>query len=78
MIFVYILVGVVLGAVIGYLIRQSQATKKIGSAENKAERILEEAKNKEKEILLDAKSRSCVLKNAWTAGKKKSTKNPTS
>ena len=61
MIFVYILVGLVLGAAIGYLVRQSQATKKIGSAESKAERILEEAKSKEKEILLDAKSRSLEM-----------------
>ena len=61
MIFVYILVGLIAGGVVGYLLRQSQATKKIGSAEAKAEKILDDAKNHEKEILLDAKSRSLEI-----------------
>ncbi len=61
MIFVYIVIGLAAGGVVGYLIRQSQATSKIGSAEARAEKILEDAKNKEKEILLDAKSRSLEM-----------------
>lgn len=61
MIFVYILVGLVLGAVAGYAYRNSQAGKKVGSAEARAERIIEDAKAREKEILLDAKSRSLEM-----------------
>ncbi len=61
MLLVYIIIGLAIGGVIGYLIRQSQATSKIGSAESRAEKILEDAKNKEKEILLDAKSRSLEM-----------------
>jgi ribonuclease Y len=61
MIFVYIVIGLAIGGVVGYIIRQSQATSKIGSAEAKAEKILEDVKNKEKEILLDAKSRSLEM-----------------
>jgi len=61
MIYIYIVAGMAAGGVIGYLIRQSLAGKKVGSAESKAERILEDAKNKEKEMLLDAKSRSIEI-----------------
>lgn len=61
MIFIYIVAGMAIGGVVGYLIRQSLAGKKVGSAESKAERILEDAKNKEKEMLLDAKSRSIEI-----------------
>jgi ribonuclease Y len=61
MIFVYILIGLVAGAVLGYMYRESKAGKKVGSAEAKAEKILEDAKNKEKELLLDAKTRSLEI-----------------
>src|SRR6266404_768292 len=61
MIIIYIVVGLVLGAGAGYWYRQSQAGRNIGSAEARAEKILEDAKNKEKELLLDAKSRSMEI-----------------
>jgi ribonuclease Y len=57
----YLVVGTVLGIGIGYAIRQHLAGKKIGSAEAKAERILDEAKNKEKEMLLEAKAKSLEM-----------------
>ncbi len=58
---IYVLVGAVLGVGIGYAIRQSMASKKIGSAESRAEKILDEAKAKEKELLLEAKTRSLEI-----------------
>lgn len=61
MIVIYIILGLVLGAAMGYMYRQSQASKKVGSAEARAEKILEEAKAKEKEMLLEAKARSLEM-----------------
>lgn len=61
MIIIYVLSGVILGGIAGYFIRQSIATKKIGTAESKAEKILEDAKNKEKELLLEAKAKALEL-----------------
>ncbi len=61
MIFVYIIGGMAIGFFVGYVIRQSMATKKIGTAEARAEKILDEAKAKEKEIMLEAKSRSLEI-----------------
>lgn len=59
--FVYILIGLAAGAFLGYLIRQTLGAKKIGTAEARAEKILDDARNKEKEILLEAKSRSLEI-----------------
>ena len=61
MILLYILIGLVLGAIIGYLVRQQLAGKKVGSAEARAEKILDDAKAKEKEMMLEAKSRSLEI-----------------
>jgi ribonuclease Y len=61
MLFVYGLIGLVVGAIVGYMVRQSIASKKIGTAEGRAEKILEDAKSKEKELLLDAKTRSLEI-----------------
>jgi ribonucrease Y len=61
MIVLYIIIGLVIGLLAGYFIRQSLASKKIGTAESKADKILEDAKNREKELLLDAKSRSLEI-----------------
>jgi len=58
MIFVYILFGVIFGIGVGYLVRQMIASKKIGTAESRAEKILEEAKQKHTEMLLEAKTKS--------------------
>ena len=61
MIVVYILIGLAAGYAIGFMVRQNLAHKKVGTAEGRAEKILEDAKNKEKEILLEAKSRSLEI-----------------
>ncbi len=61
MIAIYILIGLAVGVVTGYLYRQSQAGKNIGSAEARAEKIVDDAKNKEKELLLEAKTRSIEI-----------------
>lgn len=61
MVILYILVGLAVGAFVGYAVRQNLATKKIGSAEGRAEKILEEAKNKEREVVLEAKSKALEI-----------------
>jgi ribonuclease Y len=61
MLFIYLIIGAVVGLAAGYFIRQSIASTKIGSAEAHAERLLEEAKNKEKELLLEAKTKSLEI-----------------
>ncbi len=61
MIAIYILAGLAVGLGLGYWYRETLAGKKIGSAESRAQRILDEAKSKEKEILLEAKSRSLEI-----------------
>lgn len=61
MIALYIIIGLVAGFLLGYIIRQSMASKKIGSAETRAEKILEDVKNKERELLLEAKSKALEI-----------------
>lgn len=56
-----IIIGAVVGLAIGYFLRQQLASKKIGSAEANAQRILEEAKTKEKELLIEAKARALEI-----------------
>ncbi|HVY68243.1 MAG TPA: ribonuclease Y, partial [Patescibacteria group bacterium] len=53
--------GLILGVLGGYWYRQQLAVKKIGTAEGRAEKILDEARAKEKEMLLEAKSRSLEM-----------------
>lgn len=59
--------GILLGLVIGYLIRKKIAEAKIGSAEEEAKKMVEEAKTQaetqKKEVLLEAKEESLRLKN---------------
>ncbi len=57
----YILIGLAVGGAVGYLVRNSMAGKRVGSAEARAEKILDDAKSKEKEMLLEAKSRSLEI-----------------
>jgi len=57
----YALLALALGLAVGYLIRKSQVTKKIGNAEARAQSLLEEAKTKEKEVLLDAKAQALEI-----------------
>ncbi len=61
MFFVYLIGAVIVGGVVGYLLRQQVVSKRVVGAEQRAEKILEEAKTKEKEILLEAKTRAFEL-----------------
>ncbi len=61
MLFIYLIIGAVVGLVAGYFIRQNLASKKVSGAESRAEKILEDAKNKEKEILLEAKANAIEI-----------------
>lgn len=61
MIAIYILIGLAAGATLGYMIRQQTAVKSVGTAEARAEKLLEEAKNKEKEMLLEARAKSLEI-----------------
>lgn len=60
-------VGIIIGALIGYLIRRSIAEKEIGSAEAEADRIRLEAKRdaeaSKKEALVEAKEEAIRVKN---------------
>ncbi len=58
MILLYIAIGLVVGGLVGYIVRQQMVAKRVNGAENRAEKILEEAKSKEREILLEAKSKA--------------------
>jgi ribonucrease Y len=58
---IFLLVGLALGAGVGYLIRQSLANKRTGSAEATAEKVLNEAKYKEQQILLEAKEKAIKI-----------------
>ena len=57
----FLLVAVAVGLGVGYMVRKLQATAKIGTAETRAEKVLEEAKQKEKEIILSAKDQAIKL-----------------
>ncbi|MBU6447715.1 ribonuclease Y [Patescibacteria group bacterium] len=62
--FIYLIVALAAGFAIGYLLRKISASQKMGNAEARAEKILDEARAKEKEILLEAKSKSLELTEA--------------
>lgn len=54
-----------LGAVLGYIARQSIAKKQLSTAEGKAEKMIEDASKKEQEIILEAKNKSLsILENS--------------
>lgn len=53
--------GALGGTILGYLIRRSLANKKIGSAEERAEKIQSEAKTKSQELLLTAKENALKM-----------------
>lgn len=52
------IITLLLGTVLGYLIRKQLAVNQINSAESKAEKILSEAKSKESDIILQAREKS--------------------
>ncbi len=64
MLFVYALIALVIGLAIGYYLRKMQVAQKMGNAELRVEKMLEEAKAKEKEILLEAKTKVLEMTEA--------------
>ena len=55
------IVGLALGAGIGYFVRKAMAAKQIQTAEGRAEKILQEAKNKQNELMLQAKEKALKI-----------------
>lgn len=55
---IYSIVALVVGLLAGFGIRQLLSANKVGSAESKAEKILEDAKNHSKELLIEAKTKA--------------------
>lgn len=53
--------GVLIGGIVGYILRQRVGQKAVSSAENKAAQIIQEAKSKEKELVLEAQQKSLSL-----------------
>ncbi|MBT4121946.1 ribonuclease Y [bacterium] len=53
--------GLAIGGFVGYYFRKLFAAREVGSAERKAEDLLNEAKNKQKEILLEAKDKALKI-----------------
>src|SRR3990167_2481437 len=49
------------GIIIGYLVRQLLSSRKVSSAESRAEAVLSEAKSKSQDILLEAKNKALSL-----------------
>ncbi len=58
---IYSVLALLAGFAVGYIIRQQLMTKKIGNAESRAERILEEAKTKSRELQLEAKTQALEM-----------------
>ena len=56
-----ILLGIAVGAGIGYFVRKQTAQAKANSVEAKAEKMMNEAKQKEQEIVLQAKEKSIKI-----------------
>ncbi|EKD33464.1 MAG: hypothetical protein ACD_76C00024G0002 [uncultured bacterium] len=50
--------GLLIGLGIGYIIRKTLAKNKIGSAEVRAEKLIQETKNKQQEMLIEAKEKA--------------------
>lgn len=61
MLFIYSAAALIVGLVVGYIVRQTLASKKVGNAEARAEKILEDAKNKSKELQLEAKTQALEI-----------------
>ncbi len=61
MLIIYALAGLVVGLGVGYFLRQQLVSKRVGTAEARAEKILEDAKNKEKELLIEAKAQALEI-----------------
>lgn len=55
------ILGILIGTLVGYVVRRLVAKRQIDSAEIKAQNILNESKNKSQEILLDAKNKALKI-----------------
>lgn len=58
---IYSIIGALAGLAVGYFLRQKIGASKVGTAEARAERILEEARNKEKELIIEAKAKALEI-----------------
>ncbi len=56
--FFYPIIALVAGLAIGYIARKTIGTRAVGSAESKANELVEQAKIKQKELLLEAKDKA--------------------
>ena len=61
MIYVLIIIGLGAGFALGYLVRKVNVSKTLGSAEVRAQKMLDDAKQQEKEILLEAKTKALEM-----------------
>ncbi|OIP79354.1 MAG: ribonuclease Y [Parcubacteria group bacterium CG08_land_8_20_14_0_20_48_21] len=59
--FVFLIGGITIGLLFGFLLRKMIVQNKIETAANKAEQILIDAKNREKDLLLKAKERALAF-----------------
>lgn len=61
MLFVYLVVGLAVGAGVGYYLRKLQIAGRVNSIEARVQKNLEDAKTREKEILLEAKGKAIEI-----------------
>jgi ribonuclease Y len=57
----WLVAGLVVGGLVGYAIQKFVASKRVESAESKAQDLLKQANNKQKEILLSAKDKALQI-----------------
>ncbi len=62
--YIYLIVALAAGFAIGYVLRKISVSQKMGNAEARAEKMIEDARAKEKEILLEAKSKALEMNEA--------------
>ena len=55
------LLCLVIGAVLGYITRQSIAKKQLNTAEGKASNLIEEAEKKSQELILESKNKAVTI-----------------
>jgi ribonuclease Y len=64
MLILFTIIALAVGLGLGYLFRKIQLSQKMGSAEVRVERMVEDAKSKEKGILLEAKTKALEMTEA--------------
>ena len=63
-IFVFVVLGVLVGLGLGYLLRRLQASYQIESVEGRLQKMLADAKSREKEMLLSARQKAMEITEA--------------